>query len=350
MITSIRKYITKILGLCLLVATLALASCTYDYFRDENNFRLYVPQIKDRSITNFHVAFHNANGDHIITREITAPFDDNDLMRQGILRFKLPPGEGYYITCFADYDPAAVTPGNPYAESSLKKVIDESRANVYHGSNTVYTSRTTNPRSLFLTATAYPIGHAESLKEVTADINTDRQYKGRIQLEFIDLPATAGIARIDAYYSGLSTNYYFDGTFRRFTTDDRIRGSYLTADYQSGNTVTTDDVINPSTGTYFGSATRMPEVGSPLLDPNPLELELHLYDASDNSIGVITFTKDDFDLLADDKKPTDGYGAPVSSLVLESQQTIKFTFKGFTLIGIEMAGWGDINEGSTTPI
>ena len=38
----------RLLGLCLVI--FAAVSCTYDYFEDENNFKIYIPQLQDGTI------------------------------------------------------------------------------------------------------------------------------------------------------------------------------------------------------------------------------------------------------------------------------------------------------------
>ncbi len=345
---NFRKYIKALSGLCLTV--LVLLSCTNDYFVDENNFRLYVPQIQDGSIHNFYVAFHNESGSHVLTREITAPFDKDDMMKQGILRFKLPPGKNYHISCFADYTPGSISIGDIYDESRKAKELDLSERNDNTGDNNVYCSRTSTPRSVFTTATVYPIGHPNAKMPFEVNIDETRLFKGNVILSFIDLPAELNVSRIDTYYSGLSTAYHFDGTFRTYTTADRIRGSYSASDNLEGSTVNVTDIINPSAGTEFGLLGGSTRGAIRPVNPMPLELTTHLYDAEGNNVGTLFFTKEDFDRLADDKKPVDKEGTPASSLVLRPQETLKFTFKGFTVISIELVGWGDINHGTTTPM
>lgn len=343
--SSVVKCTCKVLsGLCLMI--FASGGCTYDYFVDENNFTLYVPQIEEGTIQNFYVAFHSSDGKHTITREVSAPFDQNDKMKQGLLRFKLPVGPTYTVSCFAQYTPASVTVGNAYDESAKLKELDLSGGNYYAGSGNVYISRSTRPRSLFLAATPFPVGHPDSKIALEADIDETREFKGRVILTFEDLPSS--VTRIDTYYSGLSTKHQFDGTFRNSTDSDRIRGSYTIASGTvSGNTVSFSDILHPSVGTRFGAESRGPSTPLPST-PTPLELELHLYDARGNNVGIIPFTEDDFNALPDNKKPQDENGNPVTSLVLETQKTIRFHFKGFTVIGIELLGWGDIIVGPTT--
>lgn len=336
---NFRKHIKELLGLCLII--FALTSCTYDYFGDENNFRLYVPQIEDGSIRNFYVAFHTEDGGgHTITRELTAPFDHDELMQQGILRFKLPPGKRYTISCFADYTPGSITIGNEYAESyKTKHTVD--------ATSSVYAVRNSTPRSAFSSALAYPIGHPDALVAHEVSIDETGLFKGRVILSFIELPAE--ISRVDMYCYGLSTAYHVDGSFRRFAPEDCILGSYICAEHTRAATTEFSTFINPSAGTEFGGASPT-RAGVRAPTPVSLELRIHLYDAGGNVIGVIPFTESDFHNLAPEKKPVDKDGATVSDLVLRSQETIKFTFKGFTLIKIDLVGWGDIIPGGTTPM
>lgn len=330
------KYGIWLLGLYLMIFAMTMTSCTYDYFEDENNFRLYVPQIERGEIENFHIAFHDASGRHVLTREINAPFNKDELMKQGILRFKLPCGENYTISCFANYDIQASTPGQHYTDSYLKKTLID-------GTN-VYYSRTTNPRSFLSTATVYPIGHPEASIARVVNIDEKQCYKGKVTVNFKDLPAI--VARVDIYYKGLATKYIFNGTFDRFSPNDRILASFNTADYTSENIVSFTDIINPSVGVgQFGAMeplqpfipTKAPYVPS----GEPVELEMRLFDAMGSDAGSFSFTTDDFQRLkAEDpsKVPTAADGSELDHLVLEPQKTIIFTFKGFLVVSVEIKG------------
>lgn len=84
------KYTRMTAGILLLYS---LASCTYDYFVDENNLWIYVPQVKEGTIRDFYIAFHDEAGSHMRSSHIYAPFNKNELTLDGTLRFKLKPGE-----------------------------------------------------------------------------------------------------------------------------------------------------------------------------------------------------------------------------------------------------------------
>lgn len=337
---TIFSHLQRVLRFCLM--TFALTACTYDYFEDEQNFRIYVPQIKNGEIKNLYVAFHDSAGRHLMTREIIAPFDKDELMIQGILRFKLPPGKNYTISCFADYDPNAPTRGELYANSHMGKTLIES--------TNIYASRTTNPRSYLSTIQVYPIGHPMAFKSVEVNIEKEQCYKGKVAVNFRKLPSL--VSRIDMYYKGLSTKYRFDGTLDRFASDNQIKASFNTSDYLSAETVKWVDVLNPSAG-LVGVGVHNPSTPQSVATAEPLELEIHLIDATNNIAGTIRFTRDDFKRLKEEdptKVPVGADGNPLDHLVLEPQQTISFTFEGFTLIKIDLVGWGDIGQGGTSPM
>ena len=107
----------RLLGLCLVI--FAAVSCTYDYFEDENNFKIYIPQLQDGTIDNVLVSIHDASGTHRYTRFIEGPFDPNTIGRDGILRFKLPWGGGYKVSAFANVDETYCDRGQPHQDSHI---------------------------------------------------------------------------------------------------------------------------------------------------------------------------------------------------------------------------------------
>lgn len=336
------KYGRWLLGLYLMI--FMMTSCTYDYFVDENNLRIYVPQIEKGEIERFYIAFHDKSGKHTLTRQIDAPFNKDELMQQGILRFKLPYGE-YNISCFADYTPGSITEGNPFSDSYQKKDRIKEQSDTYR-------SRTTNPRSFFTDAMVYPIGHPEAAVPRTINIDENQRYKGKVITRFKKLPAV--ITRVDIYYKGLSTKYSFDGIFNRFSPNDRILASFDVASNTSGTLTEFHNIINPSAGTNFGV---MPSISNAvkhaLVGEEPMELDIRLFDTNNNLVGLIPFTMADFeDFKANNptKVPVDSAGNPIENLILKPQDTILFTFEGFTVVSIQLYGWGDIIEGGGTPM
>lgn len=332
------KYGRWLLGIYLMMFT--ITSCSYDYFEDENNFRVYVPQIERGEIERFYIAFHDKAAKHTITRQIESPFTKDELMKQGILRFKLPYGE-YSISCFADYTPGSITEGNQLTDSYKKQ--DQIEGDTYRSS-------TSNPRSLFTSAVVYPIGHPDAAILRTIDIDKNQCYKGKVISRFEKLPSQ--VARIDIYYKGLSTKYGFDSTFDRFSPNDCIYASFDVGTNTQGIITECQNRVDPSVNSTFGrSAPISKALGN--ISAAPMELEIKLFDASNNIVGILPFTVDDFEYFKvnnPSQVPVDEHGNPIEKLVLNPQSTIILTFKGFTIVSIQLYGWGDIIEGGSTPM
>lgn len=322
------KILTKLPALCLMAVV--AVSCTYDYFEDENNFRIHVPQIEYNEISNFYIAFHDLNGKHVMTRQIAAPFSKDELTQQGILRFKLPPGE-YRATCFADYTPDYITVGNHFNDSYKGEVPHRSAQNLYQ-------SVSPNPRALFTDVTALPFGMPDGKIPVEINIDETRCFKGKVITIFNELPDQ--ITHIDIFYKGLASKYQFDGVFGLYTANDRLFGAFDA--FRSGGVVSHQDIVYPSAGVNFGAKSHID-------NGNPLELEIHYYQGN-TIVGSTSFTTADFNALPNDKKPTDAEGNPLTSLVLYPQKTIIFTFTGFQLFSIKLSDWGEIIPGEPTPM
>ncbi|MDR2890426.1 MAG: hypothetical protein LBV18_02325 [Alistipes sp.] len=335
----------------LFVALFAVNSCTYDYFDDETNFRLYVPQIHaalfdqggvgsdapaidDReieAIDRLLVTFHTMDGKHVLTRELEAPFDARYFIEPGVLRFKLPPGQ-YRITCWANYTPGMVTEGEMLS-SSYKGV------GAYDPDRFMYGVSPSNPRVLFLDdVKVWPLGAVETMTPVTANIDERCEFKSQVICAFEGLPQTAYYTRIETVYKGPATRLGFDGAFSRFNDadihfHDLSTGGMAFGDYSYSN------LIYPSTQTRFDPNAEPWRGGG-----EDIELEIRLY-IGEMLSGELTVTRDDLTRLDPEDRPVDGDDNPMTDLVLYPRSTIKFTFDDFMLVGVRLTPWGDIETG-----
>jgi len=328
-----KNIVKKFLVISLLV--FGSFSCTYDYFEDESNFIVYVPQIEDGTIDNFYIAIHDAQGNHLVTRKFEAPFDKNDLLKQGIIRFKLPRGDAS-VSCFANYDSnSTITEGEALTGSYKSQLPSASDPNVY-------ISTDTQPRANFIDVLIYPLGHPSAKQHVEVDMDTDKIFKGRVICRFEDLPSS--VTDLHIFYTGNSTQLGFDGIFREFSTNDRLYAEAATGPYTTGNIISYPQYIYPSTGVSF-----LKRNATYVDSGEEIGVEIIFYNGTD-IIGSASFQPSDLAALSPDKRPVDGNGNPVTNLILYPQQTIIFTFKGFTIIKIELEDWGDIIPGETTPM
>lgn len=337
-------------GLLLLYS---LASCTYDYFVDENNCWISVPQIQNGSIRDFYIAFHDELGGHMRSSHIYAPFDKNELMQDGTLRFKLKVGETR-ATCFAQIGGMPVSEGLPYAESYLSAPPVKGSEHSFMplpagvGPDTQAKNGTSpntdpdQPRYLKSQIKIYPIGHPQAKEVHTVDIDEKLTYNGRIVNVFKNI-SNVGITRIEVRYTGLATRLFFDGRFDNFTPLDIIQASYdLSASGQSGTDYNFGESYFPSSG-YDVNTPEAPETGL-----TPLRVDTYFYQG-DNVIGWFSFDSDHPD--AGIKPPVDENGAPITGPVyLKPGTQLKFTYEGFTIVSINLSEWGDIGPGDITPM
>ena len=87
----------------ILLSAIFLSSCTYDYFEDETNYILYVPEIEGRSVKDCRVLVYDVNGNLAAEKYGALPFEDNPRMQTGVFSFKLNPGR-YRVFCYANTD------------------------------------------------------------------------------------------------------------------------------------------------------------------------------------------------------------------------------------------------------
>lgn len=240
----IKKHILKCAGLGMAISLLLLAvSCTRDYFVDENNSYFYVPQIKERSIENFYISFHDASGNHIRTRFIErSEFEKDTLLEQGVLRFKLPPGLRLRLTCFADLPGADCI--------SMGKALNDSYVVLppVEGSDSFYITAKDFP-ALTHQIDVLPVGHPQSQERQLIDINGNFLFKAGIVLRFKNLPNS--VAGIEAIYSGLGTGLCFNGTVKTKGDGDRVVAIHTVSEGVAveGGYLQFSDAHYPSPGT-----------------------------------------------------------------------------------------------------
>lgn len=354
------KYIRGLLGLYLMI--FAFTSCTYDYFLDENNFKLYVPQIKGGEISVLYVAIHDkATGRHVLTREIKAPFDTDENTQQGILRFKIPYGE-YYVSCFADYPTPSAAPERVEHDNSYISAERTAIANQYRPG-------LGDTRMLISTATALPIGHPDAAIPLLLDMNDSTKFRGIVTVRFKSLPNIAGKIpdKIEIVYKGNATKIGFNGNMKRFTQQDNFTRQFQAAPNPTDqNRVTCSTYITPSEGAFFGWSPKplQPVVTrsstpAPLAAAlTPIELEIHLY-SGDSHLGAVTFGQEEFrhyqysaagEDVVMDVDPVTGDRVRADKLTLKPRQNITIDIDGLVVVGVKLMGWDDVTGGEITPI
>lgn len=97
---------------------LSLASCTYDYFEDETNYQVFVPEVLNKTVSDCRVLVYNDAGTLVGARYATSPWDKDPRMEAGLFSFRLTPGE-YKVYCYTNTDSLTFVDGQHLDASAI---------------------------------------------------------------------------------------------------------------------------------------------------------------------------------------------------------------------------------------
>ncbi|MGL5690821.1 MAG: hypothetical protein ACRDD8_08375 [Bacteroidales bacterium] len=296
------------------------SSCTYDYFEDETNYRLYIPQIHDKSISDFHVSFFDMSGNRVFEKEYAYPFDGDMFIEQGIIRAKLLPGE-YRISCFANTKDAE-------NEVFFNKALTINTSDVWLSKVTdgVYNTASELRAVLNKETTAPFIG--QPMKIDTIDISDETAHVGQIIYQFKKLPVS--VDRIEVATVNITTGVSFDGLLLNASDSDCVFQNL------KRESLINDNGLLSVTSYYFPSALSDLK-GS---DRKTLGVQTRFFDAKNNLVG---------EYLDPLPKATDKDGNRIDPILLSGKK-LWITFEGFIIADIVLSDWGDIIGGEVTPM
>lgn len=299
-----------------IVSIFLLVSCTYDYFEDENNLKIFVPEIKDNSIRDFLILFHDKSGNFVLSKQYKSPFDADELIRNGVLRFKIPPGE-YSVSCFANtYD----------SVKSLQVYTNDikSKSNIQLEScNETLFKPSTCLRKILNHSVSAPFLGMPQVTD-TISIDEDRVHVGQIEFLFNGLPAA--VSKIDILTQNLSS---------RLTCDDEwLQGSPNESVFLSFIPHTTPTQLIPGVCDYF-----FPSVKETSESPQ-IKVVTRFYDSQNNLISEHS------EQLT---HATDENGNKIRAILLPKKK-LRIIFDGFLITEIKLSEWGNIIDGDITPM
>ena len=105
---------------------LSLASCTYDYFEDETNYQVFVPEVLNKTVSDCRVLVYNDAGTLVGARYATSPWDKDPRMEAGLFSFRLTPGE-YKVYCYTNTDSLTFVDGTEQICTTFGYIIPEVR-------------------------------------------------------------------------------------------------------------------------------------------------------------------------------------------------------------------------------
>lgn len=167
--------------LCTYVAIfLSFTACTYDYFEDETNYMVFVPEVLERTVSDCRIMVYDETGTLAGARYAASPWDKDVRMNMGQFSFRLPPGT-YKVYCYTNTDSLSFVEPETLETSAFKLKEAASGVTGYAQPSEVFfqklTPAITQPGYLYTDTL-----HAE-------------RYTGRITVRFKDFPGD--VSKID---------------------------------------------------------------------------------------------------------------------------------------------------------
>lgn len=159
---------------------LSFMACTNDYFEDETNYLVFVPEVLERTVSDCRIMIYNEAGTLVGSRYAASPWDKDARMGIGQFCFRLPPG-GYRVYCYTNTDSLSFVASESLETSAFK--LKESTLDV---------PRHIQPSEMFFQKLTPTIAHAGYF--YTDTLHAER-YTGRITVRFKDFPGD--VSRID---------------------------------------------------------------------------------------------------------------------------------------------------------
>ncbi|NDV84133.1 FimB/Mfa2 family fimbrial subunit [Bacteroides sp. 51] len=167
-------------------------ACTYDYFVDETNYIVYIPEVKDKTIDGCRVMVYDKSG-LLVGDKSTSTSTHDTKIPLGLFTFRLPVGD-YKVYCYANTDGVAFSDENSY-ETSAFSLLSHETGDSY-----------SQPSDVFFDILEHTVKHPGILVSDTAAIE---RYVGRITVRFKNFPFDiTNLASIDLLAEGVATKQY----------------------------------------------------------------------------------------------------------------------------------------------
>ncbi len=189
---------------------LSLASCTYDYFEDETNYQVFVPEVLNKTVSDCRVLVYNDAGTLLGARYATSPWDKDPRMEAGLFSFRLTPGE-YKVYCYTNTDSLTFVDGQHLDASAFILKSSSTGPNRY-----------VQPSDILFQKFVPAIVHPGILQTDTAALE---RYTGRITVRFKKFPGNVShIKKVQLLAEGAPVMQYLknDTLTGRLTPEDKM--------------------------------------------------------------------------------------------------------------------------------
>lgn len=186
---------------------LSLASCTYDYFEDETNYQVFVPEVLNKTVSDCRVLVYNDAGTLVGARYATSPWDKDPRMEAGLFSFRLTPGE-YKVYCYTNTDSLTFVDGQHLDASAFILKSSSTGPNRY-----------VQPSDILFQKFVPAIVHPGILQTDTAALE---RYTGRITVRFKKFPGNVShIKKVQLLAEGAPVMQYLKNDTLTYSIDSR---------------------------------------------------------------------------------------------------------------------------------
>ncbi len=319
-----RNVYTSVVGLVILC--ISFVSCGDEYFEDETNLLITIPQISENTIDNLHIFLHHTdptNNSAELAEHYVSPFDDDMRIKDGKLRLAVYP-TSYSVICLANTENLDT---KLKVEVVNNNKLDESYVTLEKKADGIYNS---SPKMRMLTHDK--IVEAKYIRDLPMNsysipVEASSNVTGRIKCVFTDLPSQ--VKRIDVYVKNLGSKIFFK---KNAENTEYVYGYASENDY----VLSTYNIDKSTTSSQSFESDYFPSYD----ETKGLELKVEFFDNS--NIKMASILEDFSDNLPDDYAK--------ETVILKKQETLTVEFDGFLVGNITLIGWGDIDNGGITPM
>lgn len=192
-----RKNILLIVLFAIVTIIISYTSCTYDYFEDETNYIVFVPEVYDKTVRDCRVMIYNEAGVLVGEKSATAPFDKDPRIQIGQFAFRLQQPGDYKVYCYTNTDSLTFAETGSFDRASFKMNLIEGSDNYMQ------------PSDMYFQKLEHTVEHPAFLIVDTTDI---KRYTGRITVRYKNFPAyLADLSKVEKIHTtaeGIGTKQY----------------------------------------------------------------------------------------------------------------------------------------------
>jgi len=187
-----KQWLLIVLFTTCITILLSYTACTYDYFEDETNYIVYIPEVKDKTVDGCRVMIYDKSG-LLVGDKSTLTSTNDPKLDQGLFTFRLPVGD-YKVYCYANIN------GIPFTDESSHETSAFTLPNHETGEHYV------QPSDVFFDILDHTVQHPGIMRSDTTEIE---RYVGRITVRFKNFPFDlSNLSNIELVAKGVATQQY----------------------------------------------------------------------------------------------------------------------------------------------